>query len=125
MDGLNATRYGAWANDPVLWLLPGSNTLKLAGSLRYVDREGTAHTVPAGFAFDGASIPQWAWSLVGSPLDRRFRRAAALHDFYGTSQGVSARAAHRLFYDGLRAAGVHVVKALAFWLAVTVHRPRW
>jgi hypothetical protein len=37
-------------------------------------------TVRKGFDFDGASIPQWAWSLVGDPLALDILVAALFHD---------------------------------------------
>lgn len=117
--------FGFWLNDPPVALLPGSNTIELTEPLQFFDRRGTLHSVPWHFGSDGASIPQWAWSLVGSPLDRRYRRAAVLHDWYCVTRRIPARDAHRLFYEGLRASGVHPLRASAFWLAVTVHRRRW
>ena len=38
-------------------------------------------TVPAGFISDGASIPKYLWSLVGSPFDPMFIVAALVHDY--------------------------------------------
>jgi hypothetical protein len=37
-------------------------------------------TVKKGFDFDGASIPQWAWSVVGDPLALTILIAALFHD---------------------------------------------
>lgn len=36
--------------------------------------------IRAGYIFDGASIPQFAWSLVGSPWDAKILAAALVHD---------------------------------------------
>lgn len=46
--------------------------------------EHVAHrvTVPAGYCFDGASIPRCLWSLIGSPFDPDLMVAAAVHDWY-------------------------------------------
>jgi len=33
-----------------------------------------------GFDFDGASIPQWAWSIIGDPLALDILIAAIVHD---------------------------------------------
>lgn len=40
------------------------------------------HPVPQGFVTDLASIPWWLWSIIGSPTDRKFVKAAVMHDFY-------------------------------------------
>lgn len=37
--------------------------------------------VPSGYLFDGASIPRALWTLVGSPMDPQFVRAALIHDW--------------------------------------------
>lgn len=36
--------------------------------------------LPAGFEFDGASIPAFLWPIIGSPFDPRFMVPAAVHD---------------------------------------------
>jgi hypothetical protein len=43
---------------------------------------GEHRIVPAGFNFDGATIPRCMWSLAGfSPLDRDTLLAACIHDW--------------------------------------------
>ena len=37
--------------------------------------------VPAGYEFDGASIPPLAWPIIGSPFHPEFMRAALAHDW--------------------------------------------
>lgn len=37
-------------------------------------------TVKKGFDFDGASIPRWAWSIIGDPLALDIQIAALFHD---------------------------------------------
>ena len=45
---------------------------------------GVRHTVviPAGFEFDGATIPKAAWAIIGSPFQPDFMVAACVHDWY-------------------------------------------
>ena len=38
-------------------------------------------TVPDGYTFDGASIPRFAWSLVGTPFAPELIMAACAHDW--------------------------------------------
>ena len=35
---------------------------------------------PEGGSYDGASIPRWAWSIIGHPLQEEFRWASYWHD---------------------------------------------
>jgi hypothetical protein len=37
-------------------------------------------TFKRGFRFDGASIPQAAWAIIGSPFTGMYRLATAIHD---------------------------------------------
>lgn len=39
-------------------------------------------SIPAGYTFDGASIPRCLWSLIGSPFDPDLILAACVHDWY-------------------------------------------
>jgi hypothetical protein len=39
-------------------------------------------TARAGFDFDGASIPKWAWSIIGDPLALDILVAALFHDLF-------------------------------------------
>lgn len=37
--------------------------------------------VPAGFEYDGASVPRWVWTLTGIVPDGLHRAAALIHDW--------------------------------------------
>jgi hypothetical protein len=45
---------------------------------------GVAHSIhiPAGYSFDGASIPQAAWLIIGHPFTPAYCLAACVHDWY-------------------------------------------
>lgn len=45
--------------------------------------------IPAGFKFDGASIPRAAWSIVGSPFQPEFEGPAMVHDWLYASHMVA------------------------------------
>ena len=47
---------------------------------------GHVFVVPAGFEFDGASIPRFFRRLIGSPLDPEIARAGRDHDFIYRTQ---------------------------------------
>lgn len=54
-------------------------------------------TVPAGFAFDGASIPPPLWPVIGAPFDPQFISAALAHDYAYTVKPVDRKAADVAF----------------------------
>lgn len=58
---------------------PQTETLILATPWLVAVRH-VAYWVPAGWPFDGASIPRLFWRVVGPPLRATYRRGALLHD---------------------------------------------
>ena len=42
---------------------------------------GWSVVVPEGFVSDGASIPRWAWPIVGPPLRGKHLEPAVVHDY--------------------------------------------
>ena len=56
-----------------------SNLYKIVEDSTYVIGD-FIYTLKAGFEWDGASIPNWAWNIVGTPYEPRFMAASALHD---------------------------------------------
>ena len=75
-------------------------------------------TVPAGFEFDGASIPPPVWPIIGSPFDPRFVRAALLHDWAYSSHLIGRKTADVAFRDILIADGVGEWRAELMYRAV-------
>lgn len=47
---------------------------------------GVKYKVPAGFWFNGASIPKLFWQVICSPFDPRILEAALVHDWLYTSK---------------------------------------
>ena len=61
-------------------------------------------TIPKGFVYDGASVPQWLWSITGLRPDGLIRAAALVHDFfyrYGGKppKGTIAKNYHNRWYQ--------------------------
>lgn len=78
------------------------------------------YVVPAGFITDGASIPRFFWSLVGSPFTGKYVEVAILHDYlYSGAIDISFKEANRIFYKGMRKADVNKVKAYLMYKAVS------
>jgi hypothetical protein len=65
----------------------GSNyrTFELVNDLTYIDPKGREWYAQHGLITDGASIPQFLWSVIGSPYTGNYRRAAIIHDYYCTN----------------------------------------
>ncbi|HPM74168.1 MAG TPA: DUF1353 domain-containing protein [Saccharofermentans sp.] len=57
-----------------------SREYRLEEDFLYCHRLSTTILIKEGFWFDGASIPVFAWSLVGSPFTGKYTVAALLHD---------------------------------------------
>lgn len=98
-------------------------------------------TVPSGFIYDGASVPQWAWTVSGIRPDGLIRAAALLHDWVYINKGLmppgswqyeseghwlecegrwSRLDADRLFARVMREAGVNKVKRRLAYQAVRI-----
>lgn len=87
--------------------------------------------VPQGFTYDGASIPQAAWSILGLYPDGRLRGSATFHDWLYRNGGKvlsignmpyffkRAEADHILKLM-LKAASVGLVKRNLIWMAVRI-----
>lgn len=75
--------------------------------------------------FDGASIPVWAWPLVGSPFTGKYRKAAVIHDTLCWQRFRSSREAHRIFYEMTRALGVGRIRARLMYWALLIGGSKW
>lgn len=59
----------------------GSKTLiQLTQNLIYKSSDEEMYIVPKGFVSDGASIPKFAWSIVGHPFGE-YLESAVIHDY--------------------------------------------
>ena len=67
---------------PHIELLADGRRVRLLKPLCYVQSEGSNWPVPAGVELDGASIPRFAWSLIGGPFEGLYRDASIIHDHY-------------------------------------------
>jgi hypothetical protein len=74
--------------------------------------------ISQGFVYDGASIPRFAWPLVGHPLEYDNLPAATAHDALYDTQLVSREDADNVLYERLRAAGKTWLAAQTMYWAV-------
>ena len=87
--------------------------LKLPGLIGLAD-------IPEGYSWDGASIPRWAWSIMGHPLEGDLRLPSLIHDWLCEH---SATPADRMVADAisfllLSRAGVSRWRRICLWAAV-------
>lgn len=74
--------------------------------------------IPQGFMFDGASIPKFAWSIIGSPFTGKYYNAGLMHDYFYRTGIVTKKEADELFYVKMRQDGVGYIKANLMFAAV-------
>ena len=81
--------------------------------------------VPVGYVTDGASIPRFAWSVIGHPFEGRFVRPAMIHDIRCEFKVGTWQDTHSQFLETLKAEGVGRVRREAMYRAVWLFGPRW
>lgn len=99
--------------------------MTLLNRFAFVDDAQLVWSVPAMAQVDGASIPQFAWSILGSPFVGRYRKASVVHDWYCDIRTREWKATHRMFYEAMRASKVSGAKARIMYAAVYYAGPRW
>lgn len=127
------TKAGQWLTAPTITVMlpddptaPGKGTwARLAEPLGWADLDGQETWLPAGFTWNGASIPRPFWACIGHPLRARYLRASAVHDAGCQWRTESSGVVHRRFYGGLVADGVPRWVAAVFYAAVRVGGPQW
>ena len=77
-------------------------------------------TVSKGFDFDGASIPESLWSIVGCPLGGLYSSPACLHDALYASKIFDRKTCDKLFHEAMLSCGVSQSLAKEMYLAVRV-----
>lgn len=111
-------------------MLPDGRRMKLIQEVTYTDPSGRMWTVPAGYIYDGATIPRSLWSVAGGPFEGKYRDAALFHDIecekghWGICLVPSAEV-HRMFYNAMRCSGVSADQANLMWTAVDKYGPKW
>lgn len=131
--GAGGTEYGNFSGSPLVELGPDGRSITLKAPFAFVDRDERTWDVPEGYTADGASIPRFFWTLVGAPLEGRYRDASIIHDYYcekfdepwPDAYKRHWKNVHRAFYYGMRARGVDEVKAKMMYGAVYHFGPRW
>ena len=87
----------------------------------YVDMAGKeVVSVQGGFETDFASIPRWAWSIIGHPAGK-YGKAAVIHDhLYQHPAPYSRRRCDQIFLEGMKVLGVSWWKRTVMYTAVRI-----
>jgi hypothetical protein len=98
---------------------------KLLSAYSYVDAAGHALSAQPGFVTDGASVPRFLWSFVGSPFTGKYVGAAVIHDVGCDTHKYSWQITHRMFYDAMLDSGVNEHQAKVMYYGVRYGGPKW
>lgn len=120
-----AQSFGSFVGRVVAEWLDDGRKMKLVEAFSYIDPAGSRWDAPQGWIVDGASIPQFAWSIIGGPFEGPYRNASVIHDVACDVQNRPWRDVHRAFYTAMLAANVEPMKAKIMYGAVYQFGPRW
>lgn len=123
---MKSTNYwGEFSGTPKVEFLSYGRQIKLLEDFIFKDRKGKEWLANKNHIVDGASIPQFFWSITEGPLDGKFRNASIIHDVGCDQKEESWQAVHLCFYEACRCGGVSECKAKMLYAAVYLFGPRW
>jgi hypothetical protein len=120
-----AQSFGTYIGKVVATWDGGGRTMTLVQPFVYVDPSGTRWEAPIGSTIDGASIPKFAWSIIGGPFEGKYRDSSVIHDVACDQKRRPWESVHKTFYTGMLASGVDNIKAKIMYAAVYYFGPRW
>jgi len=87
----------------------------------------TGELIPAlpSLEFDGASLPVWAWPLIGSPFTGKYRKAAVIHDTLCFVKDRTPRECHYLMRTMCRSLGVGRFRSFLIYSALLIGGSKW
>jgi hypothetical protein len=99
--------------------------MTLLEDFAYVDPAGVRWDAPKGSKIDGASIPRFLWTPVGSPYTGAYRKASVTHDVACQKRDKTSDAVHLMFYNACRCGGCGEIEAKTLYAGVLLGGPRW
>ncbi len=95
--------------------------MRLLQRLIYTDWDSKEWPVEAQLVVDGATIPAFLWSTVGSPYTGDYRRASIIHDYWCHEGGNAGRlAADRMFRRACLDGGCSAKQAWLLYIGVRI-----
>ena len=98
---------------------------RLGQNFGFIDSAGIGWQATKGLATDGASIPEWAKTVIGQSFEPAFIRAAVIHDHYCVRRVRPWRQTHKVFHEALLASGVSRLQAGIMYYGVLIGGPKW
>jgi hypothetical protein len=117
--------WGRFNGTPKVELLGEGRVIKLLEDFVYVDARNKAWVAKKESIVDGASIPRIFWTLVGGPLDGKYRNASIVHDTACIERNQKWEDVHLMFYEACRCGGLDELQAKVLYWAVYHGGPRW
>lgn len=99
--------------------------MTLLQPFEFVDSKGMHWVAKKGSVIDGASIPRFAWSIIGGPFEGLYRDASVIHDVACDERVRPWNLVHETFYQAMIASGVDLTTAKIMYAAVYHFGPRW
>jgi hypothetical protein len=100
-----------FGGDLIAMDLPDGRKRLVLFDFMFLDNAGMIWVTFRGVVYDGATIPRFAWSIIGGPYEGKYRRAAAIHDPDYTFQYRMRLMGDRMLREGAIADGTGVCKA--------------
>lgn len=97
--------------------LIGEQKFMLIAPLEYENKQ-IKITIYQSFEFDGASIPESLWTIIGCPFGGLYTKASCLHDALYASHVFDKKTSDKLFHEAMIASGVKEQTAKQMYLAV-------
>ncbi len=121
----NDPNSGRFLGTPEASWLPNGRDMKLSKDFVFIDSHGRSWLAEKDRVVNGASIPQFLWSIVGGPFEGQYRNASIVHDAECERMTSPSSDVHRMFYDACRAGGVSEPTAKYLYWAVANYGPSW
>jgi len=107
------------------WLEDDPRIMRLLEPVRFTDSKGLVWTAHEQSLINGADIPEWGWSLIGSPYVGYHRRPTVIHDEYCKNHLRPAQDVHDCWKEMLIAEGTDMDEVGLLYSAVNKFGPRW
>jgi len=104
-ENVKLGKFGAFIGKVVVSWVDNGRDMMLVKKFGYVSPDKKKWEVPPGTITNGASIPSWLWTPIGSPYVGKYRRAAVLHDYYTEIKTRSSNEVNHMFYTAALAGG--------------------
>jgi Protein of unknown function (DUF1353) len=117
--------YGKFVGTVKTEWIDNSSEMTLLEDFTYVGPNNVEWKCPKGSKIDGASIPQFLWTVIGSPYTGLYRRASVPHDVACQERTRSSDEVHLMFYNACVAAGCSETDAKVLYAGVLIGGPDW